>query len=522
MATPIPQNRAAFSLGEITEITGGVLAGGAPADPITGVSTDTRALGRGALFVALAGDRFDGHAHLEAAFARGAAAALVDREVAAPRGLATIRVGSTLSALGAIARAHARRWRALGSPEPIGGEPRGRPSSEGRTIVAITGSAGKTTTRVALTALLERLRPGVVHAASGNLNNQIGVPMVLLGLEARHHYAVVEVGTNSSGEIAALARMIEPDAAVLTLIAMAHCEGLGSLDAVAAEKGALFAALPPGGLAVGNADDARVQRELGRGPARRSTYGAHENADLRIAARTIDGITRSRVRLERRRDGSSIDLTTPLVGEAGALACAAAIAVTEEILGEQVTGEVASEAFARADVGGGAGRLVPRVLADGLVLLDDSYNANPASSCASIRAAAEIAAATGRRLTLVLGEMRELGDEAARGHAQVGRAAAESGAAQVIGVAGLARLIVDEVRARGILASFAEDLAEATRVVLGSVGPGDVVLVKGSRGVATERIVRAILDAHGEPAEAGDRPPRGGDASALETVRGAP
>src|SRR5262249_40225502 len=155
---------------------------------------------------------------------------LVERDVPAPHGLAVVRVESTLDALGALAAMHVRRWRGSGGT---------------RTIVAITGSAGKTTTRVALAALAHRVWPGKVHATYGNLNNRIGAPMVALGLESEHRLAVLELGTNQPGEIAALAAMVEPDVAVLTLIAAAHVEGLGSLEGVAAEKGALTAALRP-------------------------------------------------------------------------------------------------------------------------------------------------------------------------------------------------------------------------------------------------------------------------------------
>ncbi len=484
MGTPIPHNRARFDLDEIARVTGGsVVARAAGPTSIEGVSTDTRVLERGALFVPLAGERFDGHAHLAAAASAGARAALCEKDVAVPEGLAVVRVASTLAALGALARAHARRWRALG----------GR-----RAIAAITGSAGKTTTRVALAALLERMCPGEVHATYGNLNNLVGAPMVLLGLGEAHRLAVIELGTNAPGEIAALAAVAEPDAAIVTLVAAAHTEGLGSIDGVAAEKGALFAALSPEGLAIGNADDARVRRELERSPAgRRLTYGVASPADYRIARRELDGVTRARLRIERA-DGSAVDLVTPLLGEAGALACAAAIAAAEGLTGERVDGDLATDALARADVGAGAGRLVPRVLADGLWLIDDSYNANPASSCASIRAAAEIARASRRRLVLVLGEMRELGAEADAGHDEVGRAAAASGAAEVIAVAGHARRIADRVREAGVPARFTDDVAEAARAALAAVSPDDVVLVKGSRGVATERVVRALGDAHDE------------------------
>jgi UDP-N-acetylmuramoyl-tripeptide--D-alanyl-D-alanine ligase len=497
MATEIPQNRARFSLSEIALETGGVvLSSGAltSAEPAIGVSTDTRALPAGAVFVALRGTSFDGHDHLGAAFAAGALAAVVERDVTAPAGLGLVRVDSTVTALGALARAHARRWRGAGGA---------------RTIVAITGSAGKTTTRVALTALLAGQYPGAVHAASGNLNNLIGVPMILLGLLPEHRMAVLELGTNERGEIAALASMAEPDLAIMTLIAPAHCEGLGSMDDVAAEKGALFQSLSEAGCAVGNGDDARVQRELDRArPRRRTTYGFSEGTDYHITSREIDGMTRARIRIERRAPGSngkrrdpcSIEFHTPLIGEAGALACAAALAATEEIARAPIDGTCATQWFASADVGAGAGRLVPRMLAGDLALIDDSYNANPASSCASIRTATEIAQATGRRLVLVLGEMRELGSETARGHEEVAQAASRSGAAEIIAVAGEARRIAGRAGEAGIHAVFVDNAALAAEAALSIVRPGDLLLIKGSRGVATERVVRALVDAAGRGA----------------------
>jgi UDP-N-acetylmuramoyl-tripeptide--D-alanyl-D-alanine ligase len=485
MGTPIPHNRAAFTLAEIAGATGGeVLSPGALGDAAAvGVSTDTRVLERGAAFVALRGASFDGHAMLDTAAAAGASVAVVERDVDAPAELAIVRVGSTLDALGALARAHARRWRALG------GE---------RRMVAITGSAGKTTTRIAVAALLGRMRPGSVHATYGNLNNLVGAPMVLLGLEAQHRFAVVEVGTNKPGEIAALASIVEPDVAVLTLVAAAHVEGLGSLDGVAEEKGALLRVLAEDGVAVGNGDDPRVARELARSAARRRiTYGFGEACDVRVVERVPVGLHRARLRVERAGQPSrSARFETPLVGEAGGFACAAAVAVAEALFDEPVTSELAGEAFAGAEVGGGAGRLVPRLFEDGLAVIDDSYNANPASSCASIRTAAEIARATGRRLVLVLGEMRELGVESARGHDDVGRAAAASGAAAIVAVVGEAKRIAERAREAGAEAVFVGDVGAAAATVLSAVRPGDLVLVKGSRGVATERVVRALADAH--------------------------
>ncbi|MFT3771160.1 MAG: UDP-N-acetylmuramoyl-tripeptide--D-alanyl-D-alanine ligase [Minicystis sp.] len=481
MATPIPQNQAAFTLAEILAATGGALVHG-DVEGVGAVSTDTRAITDGACFVALRGEVHDGHAHLAAARGKGATLAIVDRAVEAPEGLAVVRVRDTLVALGDLALAHTRRWRENG----------GR-----RVVVGITGSAGKTTTRVAVSALLERLFPGEVHGTAGNLNNRVGVPMVLFGLKPEHHVAVVEMGMNLPGEIAELCRIAEPDAGIVTLIAAAHTEGLGSIDGVANEKGTLFRALRAEGVAIGNGDDARVWAQIERSPAaRRCLYGRAAEAAVRITGREPVGMTGSRVTLDRLGRGS-ISFEAPLLGEAGALACAAAVAVAEVALGATVTGEICSEAFAKADVGAGAGRLVPRVFASGLAVIDDTYNANPASTCASVRAAAEIARATGRRLVLVLGEMKELGNESAPGHDEVGRAAAASGAAEVFAVGGgeTPRIAARAVEG-GMRAAHAERVDDITILVKLALRTNDLVLVKGSRSIGTERVVAALAADH--------------------------
>ncbi len=284
-----------------------------------------------------------------------------------------------------------------------------------RRLVAITGSAGKTTTRVATQALLSRLHPGEVHATKGNLNNLVGAPMVLFGLLPQHRYGVIEIGTNRPGEIEKLAAMVEPDVGVLTLVAEAHIEELGSLEGVAHEKAALFRALSPDGVAIGNGDDEHVRARIETSPARvKVLYGTREGSNPRVVSRAPEGMESSRVQLgvsPPARAGASdlggtdarsaarggipsrnIDIVTPLLGEAGALACAAAVAVAEMGLGDTVTSEIAGDAFAAAEVGGGAGRLLPMRLENDVVVVDDSYNANPASMKASIAAAAEIAA----------------------------------------------------------------------------------------------------------------------------------
>jgi UDP-N-acetylmuramoyl-tripeptide--D-alanyl-D-alanine ligase len=306
---------------------------------------------------------------------------------------------------------------------------------------------------------------------------------------------VIEVGTNARGEIANLARIARPDVAVLTLVAAAHTEGLGTVDDVAVEKGALLAALPPSGLAVVNGDDTRAVVQLERSPARaKLTYGFSKGADYRIVARQPRGLTGSTIAIER--SGSRIETRSPLLGDAGALAVAASLAVSEWVMNRSLDQAELESALARLTAGG-EGRLAPVALADGTLLIDDSYNANPASMRSSVLTAAELARHDRRRLILVLGEMRELGAVSGAEHASLGEMVAEQEAAQLFAVGGDAAQIADAARRRGQSAVFAATADQAVDVVLAAVEAGDLVLVKGSRGVATERIVRALVEQRG-------------------------
>jgi UDP-N-acetylmuramoyl-tripeptide--D-alanyl-D-alanine ligase len=483
MATRIPRNAASFTLVELLAATGGALVARGASERATTVWTNTRDMDPGAGFVALRGQVHDGHAYLGAAAARGAAIAVVEREVDVPPGLTVVRVESTLRALADLASVHVRRWHALG----------------GRTLVGITGSAGKTTTRVATAALVESLYPGELCATRGNLNNRIGVPMMLFSLDASRRVAVLELGTSEPGEIAELGRMARPDVGVLTLVAAAHLDGLGSLDGVEAEKSALLRALPHDGIAVGNGDDARVLRAVGAAAcARHVTYGRRDAADVRVAERTPIGMTGSRVVLAHA-GGRRVAFETSLVGEAGALACAAAVATVEAAFRVRLEDDLLTDALRNVDVAEGAQRLVPLSLASGLAVLDDTYNANPASMASSIRAAAEIAAAMGRTLVLVLGEMRELGSEAARGHDEVGRVAAESGARIVVAVGGgEAHRVAERAREGGAAVLVATSVDDGIAAVADAVRPSDLVLVKASRSVGTDRIVAELARRHGD------------------------
>jgi UDP-N-acetylmuramoyl-tripeptide--D-alanyl-D-alanine ligase len=477
MASLIPENSASFSLLDVASITHGTMIG-ANAECV-GVTTDSRADLRGRLFVALRGENFDGHDFAAQAVTAGAAAVLVEREIPGLAGQ-QVRVTSTLTALGALASAHRARW--------------------AKRIIGVAGSAGKTTTRSAISAVLSVLLPGAVHFASGNLNNLIGVPMVLLGLTSEHRVGVVEIGTNAPGEVRALSAMAAPDLAVLTLIGLEHTEGLGDLDGIEREEGEIWAGLPAEGLAVFNADDERVQRTVSAlTPHRTLSYGYSEHANYRLRKRTPNALGGSRLEIARRTPFAqdSIELETPLLGEAGAYATLAALAVGEWVSGAALAPAVVARALANA---GEPGRLTPFELADGTVVLDDSYNSNPASVRSSLKTAREIAQARGARLVLVLGEMRELGALSAEQHEQVAESLGETGAAVLLAIAGDAQRFVPAAQRAGIDAHFAETAEQALSLLLPKLEPKDVVLVKASRGVKAERLVRGLIEAKGRAA----------------------
>ena len=482
MATPLPNNRASFSFPDLEAATGGRVTrpdASASLEGIVGVSTDSRTVEAGCAFVALVGERFDGHDHIGTAVERGASLVIVSRDVEAGRA-AVLRVADTEKALGALASFHRRRWARTG----LGGRR--------RTVVAITGSAGKTTTRHATQSVLASLGHRV-HASAGNLNNAIGVPITLLGLADEHDAAVVELGTNRRGEIAYGASLIEPDVAVLTLVAEAHTEGLGSLADVAAEKGALFASLRRWGTAIANADDAYARAQLPTSPAKKYlTYGARADAAVRLVSRTAEGATAARITLDVNR--ARIEARIPLLGRAGAYAALAAVSVALA-----VDPETSPDALARALTAIppiDAGRLVALELADTTLVIDDAYNANPASMLASIAAASEIAVAMKRRLVLVLGEMYELGDASSALHARVGEAARESGAGALVAVSGAARVYAEGAPS-GLEAAFARDVDEAIAAVKRVVQAGDVVLVKASNSVGLSKVVASMKSLRG-------------------------
>jgi UDP-N-acetylmuramoyl-tripeptide--D-alanyl-D-alanine ligase len=469
MASAIPDNSARFTPEEVARITGGSLDGRGH-ETLHGVVTDSRADTRGKLFVALPGERYDGHDYVSAALRGGARALLVERELADVP-VPVVRVSSTLAALGALAHEHRSRW--------------------GGRLVGVAGSAGKTTTRVAVAAALDAIVPGSVHFARGNLNNLIGVPLVLLGLLPEHRYAVVEIGTNAPGEVAALTRMAAPDAGILTLIGLEHSQGLGSIERIEAEEASLFETLSERAVCVGNADDERVRRRLSQvGARRRVSYGFGADADYRIVSRDEGSVSSSRLVLARA--SGQLELSTPFVGRPGAYAVAAALAAAESVTSASVEPGALEAALARLGPLE-SGRLTPIHLDNGVLLLDDSYNSNPVSLRSSVSTAHEIAQARAGQLVLVLGEMRELGDESPRLHREAGEKLLDFTVAALVSLGGEARWLLDPFERVGVPTLSLEPQA-AAEWLSRNLRPRDVVLVKASRGVRAERVVEALVE----------------------------
>ncbi len=440
---------------------------GTPPEEVAGVSTDTRQIPKGACFVALRGERFDGHDYLAAAAAAGAACAVVSENRPSPIPLLTVR--DTLTALGALAHFHRRRFDIP--------------------VVAVTGSNGKTTTREMVAAILSTRGP--VLRTEGNLNNEVGVPLTLFRLDASHSAAVIEMGMSNPGEIARLVRIVEPRIGIVTNATPAHLAGLGTVEAVADAKAELYAGLPENGIAVANADDARMLARAMSSSRRLVTFGVGRKkvADvlvLEVLSHDVAGLT-FLLGIGNR----EIAVQIPLVGvhnasnAAGAAAAAVALGTTDR---EIVAG--------LRDVRTVGRRLRLARLASGLSLVDDCYNANPASMSAALATLEELASGSpGSRAVAVLGDMLELGPIETEAHRAVGAEAARRGVKQLAAFGPRSRGVAAAARDSGMpeAAVFQTEemdalIAWARRELTGK----DVLLVKGSRGMKLERLVEAL------------------------------
>ncbi len=458
-----------WTAGQVAERCAGELHGSGAAG-ISGVSTDSRTLHAGELFVAIAGENFDGHEYARAAVERGAAAVLVSRPVDA--GVPEIRVDDTIAALGRFA---AREREAFTGP-----------------VVAITGSNGTTTTKELCADVLEA-GGARVRRSPGNLNNHIGLPLSILGLRPGDDVLVVELGMNHPGEIDALARISRPDVAAITQVAPAHLGPMGSIEAIAAAKGEILDHLRQDGTAVLNADDARVMAQRPRFAGTALLFGFGEEAEFR-ASRVEAAGPQTRFHLDTPAGDADVSLALPgchLVQD-GLCACAAAFAT--DLLGDDAVGAMrrALEGFR-----GVRGRTYLSELPGGVRLLDDSYNANPHSVAAALRSLAQLRG--GGRCIAVLGDMAELGDEAPALHAQTGRLAGETGVDALLGVGTLSKHMVDAAREAGVpRTAHAGDAPEAARMLRGGLRgwlrTGDVLLVKGSLSMRMGRISAALAE----------------------------
>lgn len=477
MSTAIPSNAVAFTTGEVAAATRGTVVRGDAARSHVGATTDSRAVGKGTIFVALRGESFDGHTFVDAAVNGGASLVVVERDrgEGVSRAADVIEVLDTLEAWGDLAHAHLLRWKAHGGK-----------------VVAITGSAGKTTTKELCAALLERVAEG--HATRGNLNNRIGLPAVVLGLDEKHAFAVLEMGMSERGEIARLTAIAPPDVSVITNIGLAHAGGVGGTrDDVAREKGAIFEATSDKGTLVINADDPFVVEQAKRSRGRGVTFGRAEHAAYRLIGRESLGAKGSRLDLERPAGSLMIDF--PFVGEGPALDFVAALAAAEAVSGATLSSADLSAALSAVALP--SGRASVGRLADGTLVVDDSYNANPDSMRSAIESLAEIAASEGRRAVAVVGEMRELGAAAEAAHDELGEVLAAKKIALVIGCGGMADRALARAEAKGVAVRRAENAREAAKLAVSEIGPRDVVLVKASRGVAAEVVVEALEQARG-------------------------
>jgi UDP-N-acetylmuramoyl-tripeptide--D-alanyl-D-alanine ligase len=454
---------AAFSMQELVRATEGALVSGDLGVPVAGVSIDSRTLQVGEAFFAIVGHRLDGHAYLGDAAARGAACVVVHTlPDEPPANVPLVLVEDTTRALGRLAAWHRSRFSVP--------------------VVAITGSIGKTTVKE-LTAAVLATRYEVLKPAS-SFNNQWGLPLTLLRLGPDHGAAVVEIGTNQAGEIATLSAIARPTVGVVTMVAAVHTEFLGTIDGVREEKAALVRALSPAGVAVLNADDAHVASMAREAKGRVVTFGRAAGATVRAVGEVTDTDEGLAFTLEAAGRRQAVSLAFAGRHNVGNALAAAAVGVALELPLDDVARGLAA---ARPVGGRGVWKRAGEV-----TILDDTYNASPAS----VRAALDTLAArrVGRRAVVVLGDMLELGALSDEAHREVGRLVATLPADEFVGLGRGAGLAVESARAGGLVgAHHAPTFEDTVAQLLKRLAPGDVVLVKGSRGMRMERVVDALV-----------------------------
>jgi UDP-N-acetylmuramoyl-tripeptide--D-alanyl-D-alanine ligase len=443
---------------------GGRLIDGDAGREVREVVIDSRVAAAGDLFVAIKGPRFDGHDFVAEVLERGAAAAIVDGKADLKVGR-YIQVGDTVTALQDLAHAVRR--------------------ASGTRVIAITGSAGKTTTKETIAAFLER-RSTVVKN-KGNLNNHIGLPLSLMQVRTAPDVAVMELGMNHAGEISALVAIAEPDVRVWTNVGDAHLGFFASSDAIADAKAEILERANASTVLVSNADDPRVVARVGGFAGRTISFGVSARADVRAVSVDDRGLSGVRARVTT--PAGEVVVESPLLGSGNLsnVLAATAVAVDSGIPLDDI-------AEAATHLRPAARRGAVMRFANGVTVVDDSYNSSPSALATALGVIKSESGAT--RKVAVLGEMLELGDHSTRLHAQSGRLAAHSGISHLYAIGGpaaqaLAAAAIEAGMPAGVVTWFASS-EQAAPVIAGAVRPGDLVLVKGSRGIRTDVVADRI------------------------------
>jgi UDP-N-acetylmuramoyl-tripeptide--D-alanyl-D-alanine ligase len=457
-----------FTLDEIGGVTGGRLVDGDPAATVTGVAVDSREVRPGDLFVALPGSRTDGSLFAVAAWQAGAVATMAPAGTvfAGPR----VEVADPLAALAALGTAVRDRSAA--------------------TVVAVTGSNGKTTTKDLLAAALATRLRTVANRAS--FNNEVGLPLTLTRIEPDTQAVVVEMGARGPGHIAALARLARPGVGVVLNVGESHLGMFGSRGAIAKAKAELVEALPADGTAVLNADDPQVAAMADQTVAQVVRFGLGPTAAVRAGGVELDGDGAARFLLTT--PAGTAPTVLPAPGE-HLVGCALAAAAVAHVLGVGPAEVAAGLAGARLS----PMRMQVVRRPDGLTIVNDAYNANPSSVAAALKTLAALGRPGGRTVA-VLGEMAELGPGAADEHDRIGRLATRLGIDRLVGVGALGRVLVNAARMEGMWPEEAEWVADpeaAVALLTPTLGPADVVLVKASRVVALDTVADALLQPRG-------------------------
>jgi UDP-N-acetylmuramoyl-tripeptide--D-alanyl-D-alanine ligase len=463
-----------LTVSEIAQLSHGVVSDLAdPAAPVTGpVVVDSRRVSNGSLFVAVSGARVDGHDFVAQAIADGAPVVLASRPVAVP----SVVVGDTVRALGDLARGYLHR---LANP----------------VVVGITGSSGKTSTKDIVGQLVAKLGPTV--APEGSFNTEIGLPLTVLRAEADTRYLVLEYSARGVDHIAYLCGIARPQIGVVLNVGAAHLGEFGSRTAVAQAKGELVEALPDDGLAVLNADDDVVAAMASRTSARVLTFGLGPNADVRAVDITLDELARPAFRMLTARGEAAVSLSLHGAHHVSNALAAATVALELGLDLEEVAAGLAGiEAVSRW-------RMQVSERADGVVVINDAYNANPESMKAALSALAAMgsdgdSARRPRRMHAVLGVMAELGPTGATAHREVGAAAALIGVHQLVVVGAAAQGIADGAIEAGLAPeriTVVDGVVDAVSQLEKDLSHGDVVLIKASRSADLQRVAEALLTA---------------------------